>query len=325
MKLIDFSRHGQLNFLRRQMGAHELGSFAPVESVRRLTPIELDQLISGGIDVSTEDIRILDDGTLGYKDSRVLVYSRKVSLASDAGDTIWQVPRFHFANCKKLKDARQRNRWAPYVVATKEDASFAVDRVDIWGRAERAVLRLVVCEHCLHTLSFDGFSHDLPEHERRRILSSFSIWRFFKSYPKCLVVEDSVRESDAGANNGYVRDFSEFSARMKREREYRCDRCKIVLMVPSDHRFLHVIYDDEARRSRNSKNVRVLCLGCHADQPKHEQMKSLLEYREFVRRFGHARSDRPLPPRVSSAGGPRPTSSQGRTTKRSRSTEALTR
>jgi hypothetical protein len=181
------------------------------------------------------------------------------------------------------------------------------------------------CEHCLHTLSFDGFSHDLPEHERRKIVSSFSIWRFFKSYPKCLVVEDSVRESEAGANNGYVRDFSEFSARMKREREYKCDSCKIALMVPSDHRFLHVIYDDEARRSRNSKNVRVLCLGCDADQPGHEQMKSLLEYREFIRRFGHARSARPVPPRFSSAGSQGPTSSQGRTTKRSRSTEALAR
>ena len=77
---------------------------------------------------------------------------------------------------------------------------------------------------------------------------------------------------------------------MKRERGYTCDACKIVLVAPSVHKFLHVTYTEEAKRKPDTKNVKVLCLRCHADQPKHAAMKSLLEYREFVRRFGEAPS-----------------------------------
>lgn len=296
MKLIEFSRDEHLNLLRRKMGADNLGTFIHVESPQKLTPIELDQLASGGIDVTLADIRILDDGTLGYKDSRVLVYSRDVSLASGPEETIWQIPRFHFANCKKLQDARQRNRWAPYVVAVKEDGDFAINKVHAWGKTERGALRLVVCENCLSALAYEGFSHELPEHKRRRIIASFSIWRFFKKYPKCLVVEDSAREFAAAGTKGQVQDFSEFSARMKREKGYRCDHCKIVLASPSVHKFLHVIYDEAARKSPNPKDVTVLCLRCHAEHPRQEHMKSQLEYREFIRRFGNARIEpRPRP------------------------------
>ncbi len=292
MKLIEFSRYEYLNLLRRQMGADKLGSFAPVGSAQKLTPIELDQLISSGIDVTLDDIRILDDGTLGYKDSRVLVYSRDVSLASDVDDVIWQMPRFHFANCTEFQEAVQRNRWARYVVAIKEDGNFAINKVHKFGGTKRDALRLITCEQCLNALAFDGFSFDLPDGKRRKIVNSFSIGKFFTRYPKCLVVDDSVQESDPTPNEGYVHDFSEFSARMKRERGYQCDHCKIVLVASSVRKFLHVTYNDEAKRKPDPKNVKVLCLRCHADQPKHEPMKSLLEYREFIRRFGQASGPR---------------------------------
>jgi len=288
MKLIEFSRYEYLNLLRRQMGADKLGSFAPKGTVQKLTPIELDQLVSGGIDVTLDDIRILDDGTLAYKDSRVLVYSRDVSLACELDDNIWQMPRFHFANCAEFQEAVQRNRWARYVVAIKEDGNFAINKVHKFGGTKRDSLRLITCEQCLNALEFDGFSFDLPEFKRRRIVNSFSIGKFFTRYPKCLVVEDPGQRAEAEPNDGYVRDFSEFSARMKRERGYQCDSCKIVLVAPSVHKFLHVTYTEEAKRNPNPRNVKVLCLRCHTEQPKHAHMKSLLEYREFIRRFGQA-------------------------------------
>lgn len=288
MKLIEFSRNDYLNLLRRQMGADKLGSFAPVGAIQKLTPLELDQLMSGGIDVALDEIRILDDGTLAYKDSRVLVYSRDISLGSVTDDNIWQMPRFHFADCRKLRDTRQREPEAPFVVSIKEDGNFSINKVSIWGKAKHDFLRLVVCEYCLDALAIDGFSHDLPEEPRRRIAHAFSISRYFRKYPKCLVVTDSVREAETEAREGYVRDFSEFGARMKRERGYKCDRCEIALTIPSLHKFLHVIYDDEARRNPNSRNVRMLCLRCYAEQPQHGELKSSLEYREFMRRFGQA-------------------------------------
>ena len=33
-------------------------------------------------------------------------------------------------------------------------------------------------------------------------------------------------------------------------------------------------------------NLQVLCLKCHANQPQHDHLKKLPEYREFLLRFG---------------------------------------
>jgi hypothetical protein len=120
-------------------------------------------------------------------------------------------------------------------------------------------------------------------------VNSFAIWRFFKKYPKCLVVEDSEDLAEADGRDLILRDYSEFGARMKRERGYKCDRCRIELAVSGLHKFLHVAYDEAARKKPNPKNVKVLCLKCHADEPKHAHLKSTLEYREFARRFGQVR------------------------------------
>jgi hypothetical protein len=55
------------------MGADAPGSFAPSYRPDRLTLAELEQLATNGKDVSIDDVVVLEDGTLGYRDSRVLV------------------------------------------------------------------------------------------------------------------------------------------------------------------------------------------------------------------------------------------------------------
>ncbi len=86
MKLPDFIKFEPLNFLRRQMGLGE-NEFTPLTITVRpseLTSSELELLSSGeGIEVSFEDLTILHDGTLAYKDSRVLLYIRDVHVHGD--------------------------------------------------------------------------------------------------------------------------------------------------------------------------------------------------------------------------------------------------
>ena len=79
MKLPDFTNDPKLNALRRDMGATAPGGFSPAYRPNALSPEELEQLANGGIEVLFDEITELEDGTLGYKDSRVLVYIRDVS------------------------------------------------------------------------------------------------------------------------------------------------------------------------------------------------------------------------------------------------------
>ena len=80
------------------MGAEAPGLFSPNYRPDRLTFAELEQLATDGKDVSIDEVVVLEDGTLSYKDSRVLVYIRDFS---QDGGRHW-VPRIHIG---RLQDA----------------------------------------------------------------------------------------------------------------------------------------------------------------------------------------------------------------------------
>src|SRR5262249_15899590 len=125
MKLPDFTHDLSLNALRRAMGATAPGGFSPSYRPSLLTQDELDQLAGGGIDVTFDEITKLEDGTLGYKDSRVLVYIRDVSTYG--GD--FTLPRFHVAYCRTLDEMRAARRFERYVVATRDDGQFWIHKI----------------------------------------------------------------------------------------------------------------------------------------------------------------------------------------------------
>src|SRR6266446_9962135 len=123
MRLPDFTDDADLLTLRRSMGAYAPGSFSSNYRPDKLTLAELEQLATDGKDVSIDDVVVLEDGTLSYKDACVLVYIRDFS---QDGARRW-VPRFHVADCITLQQQRQRNRFGHYVVATRDDGCFQVN------------------------------------------------------------------------------------------------------------------------------------------------------------------------------------------------------
>jgi hypothetical protein len=96
MRLPDFTDDAGLIALRRLMGADAPGSFSPSYRPDKLT------LATDGRDVSIDDVVVLEDDTLSYKDSRVLIYIRDITQFQH-----W-VPRFHIADCETLQKMKQR-------------------------------------------------------------------------------------------------------------------------------------------------------------------------------------------------------------------------
>jgi hypothetical protein len=123
MRLPDFTDDAGLIALRRSMGAVAPGSFFPSYRPDQLTLAELEQLATDGKDVSIDHVAVLEDGTLSYKDSRVLIYIRDIQQFRN-----W-IPRFHIADCKTLQQQQQQNGLARYVVTTRGDGSFVVNLI----------------------------------------------------------------------------------------------------------------------------------------------------------------------------------------------------
>jgi hypothetical protein len=280
MRLPDFTDDAGLIALRRSMGAEAPGSFSPSYQPANLTWKELEQLATEGKDVWINDVVVLDDGTLSYKESRVLIYIRDISPFRN-----W-IPRFHIADCETLQQMKQRNAFDRYVVATRDDGSFVVNMIGKGGQVTRKTRQLNVCQNCLYKLAFDGFSRDFSGQRRRMMVSQFTIRRFFEKFPKSLF---SVRPADTAETapvNNYPADFEIISERLRTRRGWTCERCDRSFAILSDRKFLHVHHKDGRKNNSSDLNLRVLCLGCHAKEPLHAHMKRLPEYRDFVRRFG---------------------------------------
>jgi len=140
MRLPDFTDDAGLIALRHSMGAEAPGLFSPSYRPNTLTLEELEQLATDGKDVSIDDVVVREDGTLSYKDGRVLVYIRDLS---QNGGRHW-VPRFHVADCRTLQQQREQNHFGHYVVATRDDGFFQVNVIK-GKKVTSKLMQLDVC------------------------------------------------------------------------------------------------------------------------------------------------------------------------------------
>jgi hypothetical protein len=247
---------------------------------RRSSVEELEQLATDGKDVSIDDVVVLEDGTFSYRNSRVLIYIRDIHTLQN-----W-IPRFHIADCRTLQKQQQQNGLARYVVTTRSDGSFVVNLIGNDGGVERHTMQLNVCQNCLAMLGFDGFSRNLSQPRRMQIVFQFTIQRFFEKFPRSLLSVRRAGDADSAPINNYSQDFGNTSKRVREQRGWRCECCQRDFSRSTDRKYLHVHHRNGMKNENHDGNLRVLCLGCHAAEPQHAHLKSLPEYREFLRRFG---------------------------------------
>lgn len=197
MKLPDFSRFPPLDSLRLAMGAGP-GRFALAKSPVRLTLAEIDQLAAGGIEVSLDQVRILNDGTLAYKDSRIVLCVRNLVRHGDDLQPS-ELPAFHLADCKLLQELRAGKPELRYLASTREDALFDLRVTARDGgepRSRREVLG--VCLACLGRLCWQEYYQNLSAKEGRAVAAKFSLGQFFGAYSKALPGHNRVVWQDRG-------------------------------------------------------------------------------------------------------------------------------
>lgn len=68
---------------------------------------------------------------------------------------------------------------------------------------------------------------------------------------------------------------------------YRCEqiKCGIDLSVPDNQRFLHAHHVNADKSDNHPKNIKLLCIRCHADEFQHSHMKENPDYAIFCTRF----------------------------------------
>jgi len=287
MKLPDFKNSFGLNALKESMGiARDVyGTIRVTVDPSRLTELELERLTSpDGLEIAADEFRVLPDKTLAFKNSRVLLYIRDVTVMG--GREV--EPKFHLSGCRTLTEMKRKRRFDRYVVSTRVDGRFAMNLID-GARSRRELVALKVCQNCLELLSLDGFSIDGWKRSRRlEYVSAFQLEEFFRRFPRSLHVEVPTYNADDAPLNNYTPDFPEVSRRAKQAAGYRCQRptCGHDLSSPAFRKFLHVHHRNGQKSDNSLANLEVLCIRCHAEAEGHGHMRSLPEYREFMSMLG---------------------------------------
>lgn len=280
MNLPNFREDVGLNQLRRKMEA-ELISWNSGEDWKS---IDLDEVLrKTGIEIPPDEIEPADDGTLEHKGRTVVVYIRDQYVPSDAGRE--QLCKFHVADCSTLQGMRRSNRYERYVVTNRTDGKFIVNFFgEGWSRDQEEVERsLYVCKNCLHRLNYNGYKNYRGYYEQEKkneIRESFDLREFFERYGSQITKEPSNTDITAPRNE-YPKNWNQISNRYKEKRGWECEECGVNLK--DERQFLHVHHINGQKNRNEDKNLRALCIGCHATKPQHQHLKSQPGYLAYLR------------------------------------------
>jgi 5-methylcytosine-specific restriction endonuclease McrA len=277
MKLPNFLIADDLNRLKTRMGIppDQIGNVRTIDlRPGRATLNERDQLDKSGLDVDKDDVVSLDDGTLSYKDRRVLLYIRDISQYGGN----YSDPRFHFSDCTTVQQMRKNLRFPRFVIASRDNGLFQLHYIDSRRQVDR---HLDVCQNCLDRLNYKGFHRGMREEIRRAAVQSFSIEDFFSHYPKNLHHSTPIHTDKTAPKNVYSQDFARISRAYRGSRNWVCETCAISLSGLSVRRYLHVHHINGLKNENEYWNLKAVCVHCHALEPSHGHISASLHYREF--------------------------------------------
>jgi hypothetical protein len=281
MKLPDFLTYQELNNLRKAMRA-ELGTFTPAP-LSILTPEEIEQLQTEGIEIPIDDVAILNDGTFVYKGRRVIVHIRDVTEYGDR----YSLPKFHLAMCSTLETMIEKGRYKKrYVVSSRDDGIFKIHKIRN-SNVKKSDERLDICQNCLEELHYEGFSLQMTTHKRAMAVQKFSVKSFFDEFGRSCVWAMPKYGDHYAPSNVYSVQFYRIARAIKEQRGYRCENldCRLDLSHANDRRFLHAHHIDGDKSDNHPANIRLLCVGCHAKQFQHSHLRDSPDYAQFISKF----------------------------------------
>ena len=272
MNLPDFLKYAPLNRLRQMMGA-ELKEWGLGLNWQRFDPEEWRRLESEGLEVPLEDVIPANDGTLEYREEKIILYIRDQRISGYKGGY-----RFHVAECKTLEDMRRKGRYERYVVTKNRTGKFVVNRFFWAGFVEKdEECELPVCKNCLRRLNYKRYNYESST-VKDEIWRSFDIIEFFGKYPSRITKLPKHTDKTAPLDS-YTSDWEVISNRYRVSVNWTCEECGINL---KDHKsFLHVHHKNGVEADNSRENLQALCIGCHALKPDHIHLKNSPDYFKF--------------------------------------------
>jgi hypothetical protein len=247
---------------------------------RRLSLKDLTALETVGLEINIEDIETQPNGTLTYQGEHVLLYIMQPRRFREK----LNMPKYHISNCSTWISMKEKGRKDRYVASRRVDGLFELDIPSYGGFTNREEHALDVCQNCLTNVNWKGYASGNPG--RYAIFRAFNLAEFFDVQKKSLIRERPRFTPATMPSANYTDDFDEISSAARAAAKWKCTDCGLSLTKTFERRFLHVHHLSGNKGDNSKDNLRVLCLGCHAEQPDHRHMKKSPDFKMFEQLFG---------------------------------------
>ena len=185
-----------------------------------------------------------------------------------------QLPKFHIYECEKIKEMREKNKGHKYKTSGgKGDPPFIIIR-EINGKAEKCYLKLHICGYCLNL-----YNKQFKTNETKQTFD-------LKEYMEKPIIHDGFKDIPLDIctiPNTYPKIWSEISKKRKEQESWCCQSCGGDFSKKECREFLHTHHINAEKNDTRFRNLKVLCIGCHAEEPGHEHIKDDKQYKKFKR------------------------------------------
>ena len=259
MDINDSGIGNTLERIRIQVGGR------PIEWIPRPN-IRIDEDVE-----SVDEIQDLFSGSgLLIKDNQpVFVYIRDHTVGGPYLDARSR-KKIHFTVCPTLRKMRREGRFDRYRVTNRSDDQYPIDVRVGWNNSKEITASLYPCQYCLGTVEYKCFSRKtMDETARHAIVRGFNAKEAFNLLYQHF---DIFRKQMSGVKpstlpTGYPENWRRIAQRIKKDRGYVCERCHVNLT--GQGYLLDVHHLDGEKQNITSRNLKILCKLCHAEEHAH--------------------------------------------------------
>ncbi len=258
MKLINFNDLKIFQDLRKKMWADYIerkpgNERTPLEKLKKFWEIAW---------LKIEDLKIEDWGF--FVDSeRVVIYIRE---RSNSRYEKQQMPKFHFYNCKTIRERKDINwryvcniNWKFNLDIIVFETKKIVKRINNYN--------LGVCRNCLKESNYKWFN-ERTYIEKEIIRDKFSIEEFLNK-ERITVIQSKQKNTDQKQHQKYSENREEISKNYRKYRNYICEWCW--KDCNEKKWILHVHHIDSDPSNNSLLNLKALCIDCHKKEHEHMQ------------------------------------------------------
>ncbi|HIF9112069.1 TPA: HNH endonuclease [Photobacterium damselae] len=259
------------------MPPDKLGQFNLQYTPTNIDPIDIE--LGEGKVVELKDVDT-DSGLLSYKGRQVLLYIQDVgtSVTAALNNPEKSGPKYHVADCAKLKGMRTQGLFERYVVTNDVSGEFLITGTHyIDGRDVEGKARLKVCKSCIRALNYQGYGTG-DRARKESVFDRFDMARFFATYSSFFPHMPKRKAGDT--RKEFTDDWGKLSAKYKVEHKYCCEQCGVDLNRHKLH--YHVHHINGVKHDNTLTNLIGVCSDCLSKERTAKEAYIMHDVRQLI-------------------------------------------